>query len=188
VRIDSGDLAALSRAVRRILDEGGLRSTTIFASGSLDEHAIARLVSSGAPVDAFGVGTSLDVSTDEPVLDCAYKLQEYAGRATRKRSTGKETWPGIKQVERHRDAAGTMLRDEVVLESAAPRGERLLVPVMRGGRRVGAAETLAAIRERAQRELARLPAPLRALTGGAPYDVGIAPAIRALAAELDRRF
>jgi nicotinate phosphoribosyltransferase len=188
VRIDSGDLAALSRAVRRILDEGGLRSTTIFASGSLDEHAIARLVSSGAPVDAFGVGTSLDVSTDEPVLDCAYKLQEYAGRATRKRSTGKETWPGIKQVERHRDAAGTMLRDEVVLESAAPRGERLLVPVMRGGRRVGAAETLAAIRERAQRELARLPAPLRALTGGASYDVGIAPAIRALAAELDRRF
>jgi nicotinate phosphoribosyltransferase len=186
VRIDSGDLAALSRAVRKILDDGGLHATTIFASGSLDEHAIARLVSARAPIDGFGVGTSLDVSVDDPVLDCAYKLQQYAGRATRKRSAGKATWPGIKQVERHRDAAGAILRDEVVLESAAPQGERLLVPVMRGGRRVATLPSLAAIRERAQQELARLPAPLRSLAGGAAYEVGISPAIRALAADLDR--
>ena len=181
VRIDSGDLAGLSRGVRRILDEGGCQDTKIFLSGGLDETAIAALVAGGVPADGFGVGTSLDASVDEPVLDCAYKLQEYAGRATRKLSSGKETWPGRKQVERHRDADGGVMRDEVVLESDPVRGERLLVPVMRKGRRVAPLPTLVESRERAGRELATLPAALRSLTRGIPYEVGISASIRALA-------
>jgi len=103
VRIDSGDLDQESRAVRRILDEGGLGDTRIFASGSLDEYQIEKLVQAGAPVDSFGVGTHLDVSADAPYLDCAYKLQEYAGNPTRKRSSGKITLPGRKQLFRRYD-------------------------------------------------------------------------------------
>ncbi len=186
VRIDSGGLGDVSRAVRRILDEGGCRETKIFASGSLDEAIVASLVDGGAPIDGFGVGTSLDVSLDEPVLDCAYKLQEYAGRATRKLSVGKETWPGRKQVERQRDRDGRLRRDDVVLEGDAIGGERLLVPVMRGGRRVGALPALAESRERARRELAALPVALRSVTRQAQYEVRISPSIRELAAQIRR--
>jgi nicotinate phosphoribosyltransferase len=186
VRIDSGDFAELSRGVRHILDEGGCRDTRIFLSGGLDENAIATLVGDAVPADGFGVGTSLDASVDEPVLDCAYKLQEYDGRPTRKLSWGKETWPGRKQVERHRDRDGLLVRDEIVLEGDPAGGERLLVAVMRNGRRVGPPPTLADIRERAKRELAALPLRLRALGRAAPYDAVIAPSIEALAATLAR--
>ena len=93
VRLDSGDLIALSRSVRRILDEGGLAEVGIFASGGLDENGLAEMLQAGAPIDGFGVGTSLTTSSDVPALDCAYKLEEYAG-LPRKRSTGKATWPG----------------------------------------------------------------------------------------------
>ncbi|HVY64404.1 MAG TPA: nicotinate phosphoribosyltransferase, partial [Gammaproteobacteria bacterium] len=104
VRIDSGDLGALARRVRTIFDAASLRDIRILASGGLDEHSVARLVADGAPIDGFGIGTSLDVADDCPALDCAYKLQEYAGRPRRKRSTGKATWPGAKQVWRQRSA------------------------------------------------------------------------------------
>src|SRR5690606_32139267 len=90
VRIDSGDLGARARAVRRILDEERCSDVQIVLSGSLDEYEIARLLAAGTPVDAFGIGTRLDVSEDAPSLDLAYKLEEYAGRARRKRSPGKE--------------------------------------------------------------------------------------------------
>ena len=74
VRLDSGDLAALSRSVRRILDDGGCAEVTIFASGGLDEDDLPALARAGAPIDGFGIGTSLTTSSDAPVLDCAYKL------------------------------------------------------------------------------------------------------------------
>lgn len=181
VRIDSGDLAELSRGVRRILDEGGCQETKIFLSGGLDEAAIAMLVSGAVPADGFGVGTNLDASVDEPVLDCAYKLQEYAGRPTRKLSSGKATLPGRKQIERHRDGLGMLRRDEVVLESDPVRGERLLVPVMRNGRRIGVLPTLSDARERARSELAALPACLRSVDRAGQYDVAISPSIKSLA-------
>ena len=103
VRLDSGDLADHARKVRSILDAGGLSDTQITASGNLDEYAIQTLVRSEAPIDQFAVGTKLTTSADGPYLDCAYKLQEYAGRACRKKAEGKETWPGPKQVYRHYD-------------------------------------------------------------------------------------
>jgi nicotinate phosphoribosyltransferase len=186
VRLDSGDLAELSRRVRTILDAGGLRDVTIFASGGLDEVEIARFLSIGAPIDGFGVGTSLTTSSDVAALDCAYKLQEYAGIARRKRSAGKATWPGRKQVWRHFDASGRMQRDVLTIEGDPHGGEALLRPVMREGRRVTTC-SLEESRRRAAQELRRLPDPLRSLEAGAPYPVVVAPALQALADEVDRR-
>ena len=187
VRLDSGDLAALSRSVRRILDEGGLSEATIFASGNIDEYRIRDLLAAGSPIDGFGVGTSLVTSSDAPYLDAVYKLQEYAGTARRKRSTGKATWPGRKQVFRHYDRADRFEHDVITVEGDERPGEPLLVPVMRNGRRLHASESLAAVRERAAVQLAKLPERLRALEPAAsPYRVEIAPALRKLAAQVDR--
>jgi len=187
VRLDSGDLAALSRSVRRILDDGGLADATIFASGNIDEYRMHDLVAGGAPIDGFGVGTSLVTSSDAPYLDAVYKLQEYAGKARRKRSTGKATWPGRKQVYRHYDRAGRFEHDAVTVEGDEQPGEPLLVPVMRRGRRLGAPESLVAIRERAAGQLAKLPERIRALEPAAsPYRVEISPALRKLADQVDR--
>lgn len=187
VRLDSGDLAAHARSVRAILDAGGLAQVRVFASGNLDEVRIAALLADGAPVDGFGIGTHLTTSGDAPFLDCAYKLEEYAGRARRKRSEGKPTWPGRKQVYRRHDGDGRMCGDTVALEGDPPDGTALLVPVMRAGKRLIPADNLASARARAGAELARLPAPLRALDPAEPYPVRIAPSLHALAREVDRR-
>jgi nicotinate phosphoribosyltransferase len=111
VRIDSGDLGEHARKVRRILDAGDLKEATIFASGNLDEYLIQQLTAQQTPINGYGVGTHMDTSSDAPFLDCAYKLQEYAGKARRKRSEGKATWPGRKQVYRRYDAARLMQED-----------------------------------------------------------------------------
>jgi nicotinate phosphoribosyltransferase len=187
VRLDSGDLAAHARAVRAILDAGGLRDATIFSSGNLDEARVQRLVAAGAPIDGFGIGTSLDTSSDAPYLDAVYKLEEYAGVARRKRSEGKATWPGRKQVFRRLCADGTLDYDVVTVEGDPQPGTPLLQPVLRAGKRVAAAEPLAAIRRRTGGDLARLPARLRALEPIAPpHRVDISPALRALADAVDR--
>jgi nicotinate phosphoribosyltransferase len=185
VRIDSGDLGAHARRVRAILDAGGLRDATIFASGELDEYRLRDLVAQGAPIDGFGVGTRMNTSADAPYLDCAYKLVEYDGRARRKRSEGKATWPGRKQVYRHCDVDGTSTGDTLTLADDASSGVPLLVPMLRGGRPVGDEHGLEAARERARRGLASLPEPLRKLDSATAYPVAIAPALRALAAAMD---
>ena len=187
VRLDSGDLVALAKSVRRILDAGGCPDITIFASGGLDEDAIEQMLRAGAPIDGFGVGTSLTTSSDAPSLDCAYKLQEYAGVPRRKRSSGKVTWPGRKQVWRSYGADGHMAGDVLGLDGDVHAGEPLLRLVMQKGRRVDPAPALADIRARAQRELARLPEPLRSLTGGTPYPVQVSESLERLAAETDAR-
>jgi nicotinate phosphoribosyltransferase len=187
VRLDSGDLDALSRRVRAILDAAGQREISIFASGGIDEDQLAGLARAGAPIDGFGVGTSLTTSSDVAALDCAYKLQEYAGIARRKRSTGKATWPGRKQVWRRHDGAGTMAGDTIALETGAHPGDTLLQPAMRGGRRVAPDPDLAAIRARARRQLDALPPPAQQLNPGFRYPVTIADDLRALAAQVDAR-
>jgi nicotinate phosphoribosyltransferase len=187
VRLDSGDLSVLSRSVRRILDSGGLPDVTIFASGGLDEDSIAELLGAGAPIDGFGVGTSLTTSSDVPALDCAYKLQEYAGLPRRKRSTGKATWPGRKQVWRQSGADGRMCGDILTIEGDSQTGTPLLEPVMRGGQRLMPSPSLAECRDRTARNLERLPDALRQLEPDARYPVRIAAALTTLAAEVDRR-
>ena len=187
VRLDSGDLIALSKSVRRILDDGDLKDVTIFASGGLDEDQLARMMEANAPIDGFGVGTSLTTSSDAPGLDCAYKLQEYAGIARRKRSIGKATWPGRKQVWRTFGDDGRMTGDVLAREGDPQAGEPLIIPVMRQGRRLAAPPTLAEIREKAAQGLARLPEALRRLREGATLPVSITPGLIALAEEVDRR-
>ncbi|MXW66288.1 MAG: nicotinate phosphoribosyltransferase [Gemmatimonadales bacterium] len=184
VRLDSGDLAAHARRVRRILDEGGCSGVRIFASSSLDEHDVARLAH--APIDGFGVGAALTVSADEPTLDSVYKLQEYAGRPRRKRSEGKATWPGRKQVFRTCEG-GRLARDMLGLEDEALSGEALLRPVVRAGARLRPDPPLKEIRERVRASLATLPSELRALKSArTPFPVEPSAGVRELAREVDR--
>lgn len=189
VRIDSGDLAAEARRVRAILDELGCPAIRIVLSGGLDEYAIDRLVAGGVPADAFGVGTALDVSADAPSLDMAYKLEHYAGKPRRKRSPGKATWPGAKQVYRERGDAGVAVRDRIALdgdERAA--GEPLLAEVMREGRRTVAAPSLDEAREHCRREVLSLPPALRVLDDGpADFEVSVSEGLHALAAACSSR-
>jgi nicotinate phosphoribosyltransferase len=187
VRLDSGDLIALSKSVRRILDDGALREVRIFASGGLTEDSVASVLRAGAPIDGFGMGTSLTTSSDVPSLDCVYKLQEYAGLSRRKRSTGKATWPGRKQVWRSYGADGRMLADVLSIESDQHNGDPLLERTMEGGRRIAPSPQLAALRERAARNLARLPEPLRRLDSDASYPVQIGDRLRRLVDEVDMR-
>jgi nicotinate phosphoribosyltransferase len=187
VRLDSGDLIALARSVRQILDAGGLQGVTIFASGGIDEGDLAAMARQRAPIDGFGIGTSLTTSFDLPALDCAYKLQEYAGLPRRKRSTGKATWPGRKQVWRHYGPDGRIVRDVLSVEGDAQAGEPLIEPVMRGGRRLSPRPALAELRARAARSLQRLPEPLRRLQPGASCPVVVAEALERLAEAVDRR-
>jgi nicotinate phosphoribosyltransferase len=187
VRIDSGDLVALSRSVRRILDEGGLRDVIIFASGGIDEEELRQFALEQAPIDGYGIGTSLTTSSDVPALDCAYKLQEYDGLARRKRSAGKATWPGRKQVWRQYGPDGRMMRDIITVEGESAAGEPLLWPVMKKGRRLDPQPSLADIRARASREIERLPDPLHRLEARASYPVEVSEGLKRLAAEVDRR-
>ncbi len=182
VRLDSGDLDGLARVARRLLDGAGLRQARIFASGSLDEYAIAELVGRGAPIDAYGVGTKMGVSADAPYLDSAYKLVSYDGRPVMKLSAGKATLPGAKQV--YRGPAGDVLalRDE-----PAPAGHQpLLHPVMRDGKRLAAAEPLAAAQRRCADSLAWLPPDACALRAAVPSPVRTSPALTALRRKLAR--
>jgi nicotinate phosphoribosyltransferase len=187
VRLDSGDLGALALSVRGILDASGLTGVSIFASGGLDEDKIASLLAGGAPIDGFGVGTGMTTSSDAPYLDCAYKLQEYAGLARRKQSPGKVTWPGRKQVWRRYAADGTMVGDVLSIEDDIQSGEALLMPVMAIGRRLSPKPSLDAIRDHVRHALARLPEPLRRLETSPAYPIEVADALRKLAEETDRR-
>jgi len=128
----------------------------------------------------------MDTSSDVPYLDCAYKLEEYAGKARRKRSEGKQTWPGRKQVFRSYDAEGRMESDAVTVEGDKQQGEPLIMQVMRGGKRIAAGATLAEIRSHAAAELARLPQPLRKLQESYAYEVEISSELYELAAQVDR--
>jgi nicotinate phosphoribosyltransferase len=172
IRLDSGDLASLSKQARQLLDASGLSHLKIFASGGLDETELDRLVRDGAPIDGFGVGTSLGVSRDEPALDAAYKLTSYAGQGRLKRSPGKRVLPGRKQVYRV-EHDGQVIHDVIARAEEALDGRPLLRKMMERGQRLAAArETLEASRSRAQREVAALPERIQSLEPASrPYAV-----------------
>ncbi|WBB69407.1 nicotinate phosphoribosyltransferase [Micromonospora sp. WMMD812] len=182
VRLDSGDLAALARETRAILDDAGLTQAQIVASGSLDEDVIAGLVAAGAPIDGYGVGTKMGVSYDAPSLDSAYKLVAVGDRPVLKLSPGKATLPGPKQVFRDPDGASgdvVGLRDEPPPDGRRP----LLVPVMRDGRRLepaDPAEAVRAARRRFDGELGWLPEAARRLIDPEPLATTVSPALTAL--------
>ena len=158
VRLDSGDFDALSRQVRAILDDAGLGNVRIVASGGLDEYAIERLVSGGAPIDMFGVGTRVGVSADAPSCDMVYKMVSYNGRPVMKLSEGKESLPAAKQVFRQRDPDGMMSADVIGLSTEADvSGEPLLALAMQNGRRVIPPGEIGDARQRVADGLSRLP-------------------------------
>ncbi|HUH64818.1 MAG TPA: nicotinate phosphoribosyltransferase [Syntrophales bacterium] len=176
VRLDSGDLLTLSKEVRQTLDEAGFTDIRIFASGNLDEYAIRDLMSQGAPINGFGVGTKLDTSADAPYLECAYKLMEYAGSPRFKRSEGKATIPGRKQVFR-RYENGVMVGDTLMVEGEEGEGAPLLAQVMKKGRRVTSLMELKEIASYARSQLKSLPDHLRRLEKTPLYPVKISHAL-----------
>ncbi len=184
VRLDSGDIVALAKACRATLDDLGRSEVTIMASGDLDEARIAAIVAAGAPVDAFGVGTRMVTSVDAPALQAVYKLvavQEpgKAARGVAKRSVGKRTAPGTKQVWRRREPDGTIVEDVVTaVGDPPPQGawEPLLEPWITDGCQCRAVPTLEEDRDYARRQVACLPAALRELGEGATLPVRLAPA------------
>lgn len=186
VRIDSGDLPTLTRRVRRIFDEAGFPEVKILISGDLDEYRIQAFLAAGGVADGYGVGTRLGTSYDLPALGGVYKLVEDAAGPQLKKSPGKRTWPGRKQVWRRwgEDA----VRDVLGLADEEAAGEPLLAPRMREGRRLAAPEPLAAARERVRGWLARLPEDLRVIAADPKpdYPVEVSSGLAALVRRLER--
>ncbi|MES3629862.1 MAG: nicotinate phosphoribosyltransferase [Longimonas sp.] len=185
IRLDSGDLGELARKSRAILDEAGLEDVNILASGGLDEHRIAELVQSGAPIDGFGVGTKLGTMEDQPYLDSAYKLAGYDGTPRMKLAPNKKNLPGRKQVYRSFDDNGTATGDVITTADASHGGEPLLQCVMRNGERTEAAPSLAQSRTYAHDALAALPEALHALEKADTYPVDVSQALKDRASETE---
>lgn len=174
IRLDSGDLLALSVESRRVLDEAGLADVQVFASGGLDEFDVETLLAAGAPIDGFGIGTKLGVSADAPWMDWAYKLSEYDGAPVLKLSEGKASLAGRKQVYRKSDADGMYAGDTLALEDEQlpeDDGAPLLASVMRDGQRTGPASTLLELRERFAANFSRLPERYKTLRSPDLYPV-----------------
>jgi nicotinate phosphoribosyltransferase len=184
IRLDSGDLGDLAVRARGILDGAGLPQVAIVASGGLDEYAIDTLVSRGAPIDTYAVGTKVGVSADAPYLDTAYKLVAYRGRPTMKLSTGKTTLPGPHQSWRrpgYADLTGTLG------ESEPPGGEPLLETVMRDGRRTGPRPSQAAAHRRFARDFAMLPAAARRVRSPDAPGTRLSPSLASLIDQVRER-
>ena len=181
VRLDSGDLASLAREVRRILDEAGLKEVQITGSGGLDEYDLARFSAANIPFDSYGVGTKVGVSADAPWADTAYKLVEYDGRPVLKLSTGKESWPGKKQVFRFDDDQGMISEDVIARRDEQISGaQALLEPVLQGGIIVGPLATLKEAKSLCRDGLERLPDPYRRIVDPARYPVKFSATLQEL--------
>jgi nicotinate phosphoribosyltransferase len=180
VRLDSGDMAALSVEVRRILDDAGLTEVKIIGSGGLDEFELAQLTAANAPFDSYGVGTKMGVSADQPWSDIAYKLVEYDARPVLKLSTGKSSWPGRKQLFRVTDSRGQAQGDTIGLRDEELPGERLLTKVMHDGKRMAGYPSLPELREIFVREFAALPESIRALRQPSRFPVEFSAKLKSL--------
>jgi nicotinate phosphoribosyltransferase len=188
VRLDSGDMAAISKEVRQVLDANGLNYVRILASGGYDEFKIARVLADGAQIDSFAVGTKMGVSADAPYFDIAYKLVKYGGRPVMKLSTGKVTLVDKKQVWRYFDETGCLARDVIALRDEPVAGAQpLLLPVMRDGKILAPPPTLKEARAYCKEQFARLPAAYKALKAPAAYPVDRSPGLTELQARVERQ-
>lgn len=196
IRLDSGDIVALSKSARRILDREGLGGVKVFASGNLDEFRIRKILARGACVDNFGVGTHMGASIDAPCLDVIYKISEVTDEngnflPTMKLSKGKVTYPGRKQVFRIQDKKGRFVKDVLALEKEKIKGRPLLVKVIEKGKLLYKLPPLEKIRGSARNNLSRMPQALREVYPRYKYPVVISPQLRrlrrALSHHLERR-
>ena len=178
IRLDSGNLAELAKAARKILNDAGLTGVSIFASGGLDEDSIAEVVAIGAPIDAFGVGTRMGVSADAPSLEIAYKLAEFAGTGRVKLAPGKVVLPGRKQVFRAQ-ANDLAVGDTIARVEENLAGTPLLTQVMKGGQRTAPAKSLEIIRDYVKDQITGLPPSVRGITPADPvYPVVVSDVLR----------
>ena len=182
VRLDSGDLAEISKKVRHLLDGKGLSYVNIFASGDLDEYRIEELMRKGAMIDAFGVGTRMGTSSDKPYVDVIYKLCETQGddgeyTPIMKLSEGKITLPGRKQVYRFKDAQGNFTKDVIALAAEKLEGEPMLIKVMEGGKTTYELPSLDEVRSEAEENLSKLPEKYKKLINPRPYPVELSKAL-----------
>ena len=188
VRLDSGDMAEISRKVRRVLDEAGFPEAAIFASGGFDEFKVDGVVAAGGAVNSFGVGTKVGVSADAPYLDIAYKLVMVDGRPVMKLSPGKKTLVGPKQIHRSFGPDGRMSADVICLrDEELPGGEKLLVEVMSSGRRNAAPESLMDMRRRYEAQAARLPEGVRHLERPDRYPVRLSDGLSGLQQQVEHK-
>ena len=181
VRLDSGDLLALSIEARAMLDAADLTNVQVLASGGLDEFEVEDLIGAGAAIDGFGVGTNVGTSADYPWLDCVYKMVEYGSKPTMKLSEDKETLVGAKQVFRQVEADGMCAEDIIGCadELTPDYAEALLSEVMRDGERLQSANSPDELRRRCAREIARLPASVRRIRSPSEYPVAVSDRLQA---------
>ena len=188
VRLDSGDMGALSIEVRRLLNEAGLDYVTIFASGGFDEFKIARTLEAGGKIDAYGVGTKMGVSADAPYFDIAYKLVKYGDKPVMKLSTGKVTYVDKKQIFRFHDDQGQMTEDIIGLRKESfPNASPLLEPVMAQGRLLKPLPPLKTCRDYFLSEFNRLPMNYKALRKPPSYPVRISPELSTLQNQVEKQ-
>lgn len=188
VRIDSGDLAALARSVRRIFDAAGFSDVKIIGSGGLDEYELEQLAKENAPYDSYGVGTKMGVSADAPWFDIAYKLVEHNGRPVLKLSTGKVSSPGRKQVYRFTEGQGHLEKDLIALRTEKiPEAEPLLKKVMEKGRVIRPYPSLGEIRDGFLAEFSRLDERIKAIHNPAQYRVEPSFQLRQLQETVERQ-
>lgn len=182
VRLDSGDMADLSRQVRKILDKAGLEEVKIFASSGFDEFEIADVIRKNALIDAFGVGTKMGVSADAPYLNIAYKMVRYHDKNVRKLSPGKVNLSGEKQVFRMADPQTNGFRNDVIgaVDEEIPGAEPLLSPIMQNGRITGPLPSLDDIRARCRDQLAKLAPKYKSLEPRDEYPVTFSRGLTAL--------
>jgi nicotinate phosphoribosyltransferase len=201
VRLDSGDLAYLSRAVRAALDEAALGAVKVMASNKLDEYVIRSLLDQNAPIDVFGVGTALAAGLPDGALDGVYKLAACGGQPRMKRSEGlaKATLPGRKTVARFCDRNGGFRADAIHLtDEPAParmlhphdptqeldlsgwNAEPLLRPVFQAGRPAQTLPDVSAAADYARQRETLLPVEHRRFENPRHYKVGIGPRLASL--------
>ncbi len=181
VRLDSGDIASLSKEVRKILDDASLPDVHVFASSSFDEYKIAQTLEEDGNIDAFGVGTRMGVSSDAPYFDMAYKLVQYGERPIMKLSTGKVNLAGEKQVFRRRDPQGRFLEDVIgTRDEATEEASPLLEHVMQDGRLLRKHPVLDEIRERFKENFSALDDKYKALQGAPSYPVKLSDRLKAV--------
>jgi len=190
VRLDSGDMARLSREVRKILQRDGLGKTMIFASGGFDEFKIKKVLDEGGDIDSFGVGTKMGVSADAPYVDMAYKLVKYDGHPVLKLSPEKQTLAGDKQVFRFTSSKGKLKRDVIALrDERLEGGEPLLKRVMRGGKMVKKSPSLSRIQKIFKDEFSRLDDRCKSIERrGCAYPVVLSPKLKSLQSKMIRKF
>ena len=186
VRIDSGDLPAQARAVRRIFDQANLPEVKIIGSSGLDEYDLSEFSAANVPFDSYGVGTKMGMSADAPWADMSYKLVEYDHRPVLKLSNGKVSWPGRKQIFRFRDGAGQFARDVLGRRDENLAGEALLNQYMHAGKIRGRYPTLIESRKVLAEDFALLAPNVKAIREPARYTVEFSATLKALHEEITR--